>query len=124
MDGSVRRLFARGLMLVAALLAMCAFHSPTESAETALANSMAIEMIGPLHLDFDDVPEVLPVADSHTHRIVPSLLGLSILLVAARAIRVVALRPVRPAAIRARFGVPAAFCPSAVSLTQLRISRT
>lgn len=118
MDGSMRRLVARGLMVLAALVAVCAFHaSSPETVEQPIA-----AIAGPLHVDLADVPAVDPSADSHEHLTVAWLLGLSLFLLGlvARARRTVAVRPHPPHAAPSFEPPP----PPAPSLIQLRISRT
>ncbi|GAB3826223.1 hypothetical protein [Kribbella italica] len=121
----MRRLVARGLMLVAALMAVCAFHSSSEPVDQPTAAIAAtVDLVGPLHLDLTEVPSTSPSADEHAHLAVAWLLGLSLSLVllglVTRARRTVAVRP-HLARIVPAFDPPP---PATPSLVQLRISRT
>ncbi|WP_433003394.1 hypothetical protein [Kribbella sp. CA-294648] len=136
MDGSrsLRRLVARGLMLVAALVAVCAFHSaadqPGHDAVSASSISLmpAVEVGDPLQVRLVDVPWTYPSADSHAHLAVVSLMGLSLSLLllglVARACRTVVVRPRDPSHNGWGFGPPDPPWPATPSLTQLRVSRT
>jgi hypothetical protein len=71
----------RGLALVAALVAVCAFHgSASEPVDARLAAgpvaaAPASDLVGPLHLDFGEVPSAFPVEEHHAHVLVVFLLG-------------------------------------------------
>ncbi len=53
-SGSLQRLVARGLMLIAALMAVCAFHSASEPtdgpAASSVSSAVTLDLVGPLHL--------------------------------------------------------------------------
>ena len=128
-SGALRRLVARGLMLVAALLAVCAFHSssePTGQPASLVAASATVDMVGPLHLDPADVPSTYPSTDPHAHLAVACLLGLSVSLVllalVSRVRRTGAVRPQRDPAHLVR-GLSDRPRPATPSLSQLQVSR-
>lgn len=117
-------------MLVAALLAVCAFHSFSEPTDQPAASSVAastvIDLVGPLHLDPTDVPSTYPSADHHAHLALACLLGLSVSLVLLalvnRAGRIVAVRPQRDPA-HPVWGLSGRSWPATPSLSQLQVSR-
>ncbi|GAB2590232.1 hypothetical protein [Kribbella endophytica] len=129
-SGSLQRLVARGLMLVAALVAVCAFHSSSEPSEQPTAAvAAAVELVGPLHVDLADVPGTSPSDEGHAHLAVAWLVGLSVSLLllglVARVRRVVAVRSQRDSMDAGwGFGPPEPPWPATPSLIQLRISRT
>ncbi|WP_327638317.1 DUF6153 family protein [Kribbella sp. NBC_00482] len=130
-SGSLRRLVARGLMLVAALVAVCAFHSSSEPTDQPAASSVAasttVDLVGPFHLDPTDVPSTHPSVDPHAHLAVACLLALTVSLVllalVSRVRRTVAVRPRRDPA-RSVWGLSDRPWPAPPSLSQLQVSRT
>lgn len=129
---SLQRLLARGLMLVAALMAVCAFHSatePTDSPTAGLASSaVTMDLVGPLHLDPADVPSTSASADGHAHLALVSLSGLSTwllllgLVAGARCLATRRHRDPSVAGLASRLIDP--LRPTTPSLIQLRVSRT
>ncbi|MEV0790409.1 hypothetical protein [Kribbella sp. NPDC050459] len=77
------RLVMRGLALVAALVAVCAFHSSASEPAELSAPVVVAELIGPLHLDTNDVPSAVPAAEQHAHLLGAILLGASVVLLLA-----------------------------------------
>lgn len=143
-SGLLHRLVLRGLMLVAALVAICAFHSvsePTAVPAMAFTSVAFLDSVASVPVaDATDVRASVDV-DSHgsapprspaedlAHLTVVGSLGLSLsilvwMLAAAAALRAVAPRWGNGHSARARFIVLHSPSATAVALTQLRISRT
>ncbi|MFK4085051.1 hypothetical protein ACI2LF_13140 [Kribbella sp. NPDC020789] len=110
MNGSLQRLLARGLMVVAALVAVCAFHSPSASAEGLVTADSAVLADS----------SSCPVGGDDTHVSVTGVLGV------ASVVNGVVASPCRtssvaPAETGHRFSPP--LWATTPSLIQLRISR-
>ncbi|WP_405059020.1 hypothetical protein OG474_40720 [Kribbella sp. NBC_01505] len=110
MNGSLHRLLARGLMVVAALLAVCAFHSPSSAVEGLVTADSAVMVDS----------SSCPVGDDDTHLSVPGVMGV------ASVVGALVASPCRTASVNP---LHASELPSALprqttpSLIQLRISR-
>ncbi|MGW7680560.1 hypothetical protein ACWGID_07450 [Kribbella sp. NPDC054772] len=92
MGGSevLRRWMLRGLALVAALVAVSAFHSSaSEPVDSPLVVAQVVapaasDLVGPLHVDLSEVPSAVPDEDHHTHLFVVFMLGGLLLAFVAR----------------------------------------
>ncbi|MGZ0145980.1 hypothetical protein ACXJJ3_02815 [Kribbella sp. WER1] len=85
MDRSGMRLLMRGLALVAALFAVCAFHgSASEPPGVSVAAAPVPDLVGPLHVDLNEVPAAVPDEGQHAHPVVVILLGGLLLAFAVR----------------------------------------
>ena len=137
MDGSrsLQRLVARGLMLVAALVSVCAFHSASLDSSSPVATGTGVlasaqeQLAGPMHLGLNEVPATYASAEQHAHPAAVVLLGMSLSLLllglVARASRLVAVRDgYGPSAGGRSLSASGPPGPPTPSLTQLRISRT
>jgi hypothetical protein len=110
MNGSLQRLLVRGLMVVAALLAVCAFHSPSASVEGLAAADSAV-MVDSTRC---------PVGDDDTHLSVAGVLGV------ASVVGGLVTSPCRTASVSpvdAGERLPSPAWATTPSLIQLRISR-
>ncbi|WP_344215633.1 hypothetical protein [Kribbella sancticallisti] len=131
--GGMRRRLVQGLALLAAVVAVCAFHgSASEPGDTLTAAAHAVvvpsaDLVGPLHLDMNDVPSALPSAGHHAHLLVVGLLGASLTLLLALAVRAVRLVAYGIGDLwrgGIRLGAADPPWPTAPSLTQLCVLRT
>lgn len=126
--GAARRLVMRGLALVAALVAVCAFHSAaSEPAESSGPAVVAVELIGPLHLDINEVPSTVPAAEQHAHLLGVILLGASVVLLlalVANALRPAAYAVDEPWRTPTWLRAAAPPWPTTPSLAQLCVLRT
>ena|SRR5689334_6662226 len=117
MMGSLQRFVARGLMLVAALAAVCVVHSTPASAE-----QLTVAGISAVQGEQSDVPPSCPVGGDDTHLSVAGVLGISTVVGGLVAFG----RDTEAVGSTVRYAVQAPYCPvwqTTPSLIQLRISR-
>ncbi|GAA1585428.1 hypothetical protein GCM10009804_47090 [Kribbella hippodromi] len=89
----------RAVVLLAALVAVCAFHgaaSEPAGAGTAAGQTTSVQLVGPLHVDLSEVPSTVSNVEQHAHLLFVVLMGASIalgLVLMAKALRLVAYVP-------------------------------
>ncbi|MDX3006310.1 hypothetical protein PWY87_31830 [Kribbella solani] len=92
----LRWLMTRAAVLLAALVAVCAFHgaaSEPAGAGAVAGQSAAVQLVGPLHVDLSEVPSTASEVEQHAHLLFVVLVGASMalgLVLAAKALRLVA----------------------------------
>ncbi|WP_427893439.1 hypothetical protein ACQHIV_11255 [Kribbella sp. GL6] len=121
-SGAWLRLVVRGLALLGALVALSAFHSSaSEPVGAARPVAVATDLVGPLHVDLNDIPSVVPDEDYHAHLFVVFLFGGLLLAFAVRPLAY-AVGDLWPTTLRRGATDPPR--PTTPSLTSLCVLRT